>query len=403
MEDSTANQMCFSSEPFVFLALTISIDPVTTFRVVFTRESREVVGVIAKIATDDYVKCIRRGGSQIKPSQLQPNGYLCGHKFFTDEILRQSLVLAQSSVPEKSIYPCPYFGHLYPENSGYLMWPIIRGNKLFISGMVPIGPFYLILNKEKKFVDVVARGFNNNFLRCTRTSEPLEAPVSDLQGKLFVPPSKSGFLCGKTFFDDEVLKDNAKIAKSQAGKVVESKFPQIYSGPPYYQPCWIWPLKQDGKLYKRGAKGPYRFILKPDYKVIGVAIWVKGNLMPCDRRTITAEKNHDTSDYQCNEQHFSHQQLVRAAEEACVRMNDSAQNHHPARYKGSGFNSEEPFFTYPVLQNGVYKQRRVGPYRVVINTNCEIVGALTTLKTIIDGNPKKGFIKSLNGFDDAFS
>ncbi|POS83269.1 hypothetical protein EPUL_004641, partial [Erysiphe pulchra] len=398
MEDSTANQMCFSSEPFVFLALTVSIDPVTTFRVVFTRNSREAVGVIGKITTDDYVKCIRKDSSQIEPLHSEPvipNGYLCGHKFFTDEILQKSLALAQSSKPEKSIYPCPYFGHLYQADSGYLMWPISRGNKLYISGMVPVGPYYLILTNKIQLVEVVVRGFNNNFLRCIRSRQLPKVPVSDPHSKLFVPPPKSGFLCGKTFFDNKVLQDNAEIAKTQAGKTFKGQFPKIYSGSPYNVKCLIWPIFKDGILYRRGTKGPYRFIFTLDYKVIGVATWAKGNLKACDKITIIANKKHDTSDYLCDKIRIVHQQLFLAAEEACKKMNASAKNHYPAMYKGSGFNSEGPFFTYPVLQNGVYRLSHVGADRVVINTNCEIVGALTTLITVIDGDPKNELTKRL--------
>ncbi|POS83788.1 hypothetical protein EPUL_005250, partial [Erysiphe pulchra] len=357
--------MCFSYEPFVFLALTISIDPLTTFRVVFTRNSGEAVDVIAKITTDDYTRCIRRISSQIVPTYSEPensNGYLCGHEFFTDEIIHQSIALAQVKYTSKTKYPSPSFGLLFPTDSGYLIWPITRGKKLYRSGTGNCLCSSSIQDKERQFVDVVVRGFNHNFLRCIRSRQPPKAPASDPYSKLFVPPPKSGYLCGKTFFDEKVLEGDAKIAESQASNRFNSQFPKDYSGPPYYQKCLIWPIAIDGKLYQRGAKGPYRFILSLDYKVMGVAILVGVNLKACDKITIMAKKNHDTSDYN-------------------------------SKYEGSGFNSDGPFFTYPVLRYGVYTQRSAGPNRVVINTNCEVVGALTELNAINIDDIKNGLLK----------
>ncbi|POS82657.1 hypothetical protein EPUL_004039 [Erysiphe pulchra] len=326
----------------------------TTFRVVFTRDSDEVVGVVSKITTNDYTKCIRRDNSYIGSSHLESedfNGFLCGNRFFADEIIQQSLALAQTSVQGSSIYPYPYFGLLYPADEGFLMWPIMRGKKLYKSGKTAhIGPFYLILNKERLFVDVVVSGYGKNFLRCIRSRQAPKAPASDPHSKLFVQPPKPGYLCGKTFFDNKVLEDAAKIAKKHASKVVKSKFPQSYSGHPYYKPCLIWPLLKDGNIYRRGMKAPYRLILTPNYEVMSVAILVKNEFKACDKKIIKSKKKHDESDYHCFKQNLSYQQLVDAAEKACVQMNSAVTNHFPAGYEGPKFNSEGPYFTYPAVQ-----------------------------------------------------
>ncbi|POS83239.1 hypothetical protein EPUL_005081, partial [Erysiphe pulchra] len=370
----------------------------TTYRVVFTTDSKEPVDVIAKITTGDYTKCIRRDSSHIEPSHLEPvipNGYVCGHEFFTDEILRQSLAIAQSKIGESTRYPCPYVGNLFPADGGYQMWPILRGKNLYKSGTVHIGPYYLILNKEWDLVEVVVKGFSNNFLRCIRSRQAPKAPASDPHSKLFVPPPKTGYICGKAFFDDKVLENSAEIAKTQVSKVNMSKFPKEYSGHPYNQQCLIWPLKQDGNLYKRGTIGPYRLVLNLDYKVLSVAILDGKVLKACDKKTIKSKKNHDTSEYLCAHQSFSHQNLVTAAEEACAKMNTGARYRYPAKYVGPEFDLKGPYFTYPVFQRGVYGQRHVGLDRVVINTNCEVVGALTTLNKVVDGDLKNGFQRRL--------
>ncbi|POS85426.1 hypothetical protein EPUL_001982, partial [Erysiphe pulchra] len=395
--------MCFPSEPCIFLALTITIDTETTYRVVFTTDSREPVDVIAKILTGDYTKCIRRDSSHIEPSHLEPvipNGFVCGHEFFTDEILRQSLAIAQSKIGESTRYPFPYVGNLFPADSGYQMWPILRGKNLYKSGTVNIRPYYLILNKEWNLVEVVVKGYSNNFLRCIRSRQAPKAPASDPHSKLFAPPPKTGYICGKAFFDDKVLESSAEMAKIQAGKLSISKFPEEYSGHPYNEQCLIWPLKQDGSLYNRGTLGPYRLVLKPDYTVLSVAIFDGNILKACDKKTRKAKKNHDTSEYLCAHQIFSHQKLLTAAEEACARMSPGARYRYPAKYVGPKFDLEGPYFTYPVFQQGVHGQRpdakiEVGLDRVVINTNCEVVGALTSLNEVINGDLKNGFQRRL--------
>ncbi|POS84713.1 hypothetical protein EPUL_002454 [Erysiphe pulchra] len=360
-----------------------ALHPWASFRVVFTRDSSEAVDVIAKTTIDDFTKCIRRDDSLVGPSNSEPenpNGYLCGYRFFADETVQQSLALARTRAEDKTKFPCPYVGHLYPKNSGHLMWPIITGNMLFKSGKVH-GPYYLILDKETQFVDVVVKGYSNNFLRCIRSRKPPKAPESDPHSKLFVQPPKTGFLCGKVFFDDQVLKNYANLVKSQASKETRGKFPQKYSGPPYNEKCLIWPILKDGRLYRKGNKGPYRFILTPEYEVKSVATLFGKKLIACEKRTIKAKKNHDESDYHCKTQSFSHQQLVEAAERACEGFNTASKRFYPASYKGSRFNLEGPYFTYPIRPYNNYRQPKIGQDLVVINRSCEVVGALTTLYT----------------------
>ncbi|POS81790.1 hypothetical protein EPUL_006282, partial [Erysiphe pulchra] len=184
-----------------------------------------------------------------------------------------------------------------------------------------------------------------------------KAPESDPHSKLFVPPPKTGYICGKTFFDEKLLENDAGIAKTQAGNEKKGPFPKTYSGSPYYKHCLIWPLTKEGRLYKRGTMAPYRLILTPDFEVMSVAIWNKDKLTACDKKTIKGKKTHDKSSYHCCQQRFSHEKLVIAADEACKKMNDVTTNFYPARYEGPEFDSTGPYYTYPVFQKGVYKQK----------------------------------------------
>ncbi|POS82467.1 hypothetical protein EPUL_005220, partial [Erysiphe pulchra] len=356
-------------------------NPDTTFRIVFTRNSNEVVDVVAKITTSDYTKCIKRDSSRQGPSNSvpeSPNGYLCGHRFFSDESVQEYLALAQNKLGEMGKFPAPYVGLLYPKDSGLLIWPMLYKNNVHRSGNGNSGPYYLAMNKEGELVDVFVKGYKSNFLRCIQSRKPPTVPASDPFNKLSMPAPKSGYQCGRYFFDDNVLQENAEIAKNNAAYTVKGKYPKEHNGDPFNEPCLIWPILKDGSLFKKGNKGPYRFFLTLDYKVKSVASVVEGKLEVCERRTIVGKKYHDTSDYLCSMRRYSHIQLVEAAENACEKLNN--RSFYPAKYEGPRFKMDGPYFTYPVLQHGPYEQKQIGPDRVVINLNCEVVGALTTVK-----------------------
>lgn len=126
----------FSNEPLVYLALTISTDPNSVFRVVFTRDSKKEIDVIAKILSNDYTLCTRRHSTNIESSNLGPeipNGYLCAHEFFSNEIILKSLARVLTKGEGNTKYPSPYVGNLYPDFKGLLLWPITSGKKKYIS------------------------------------------------------------------------------------------------------------------------------------------------------------------------------------------------------------------------------------------------------------------------------
>lgn len=113
------------------------IDTSTVFRIVFKRNCNEEVGVVAKITSGDYTRCIRRDGTHVGSSHSVPenaNGYLCGHKFFSDLTIDESLAIAQTNVEADPEFPSPYDGKLYPKHRGYLLWPIMREKALYRSG-----------------------------------------------------------------------------------------------------------------------------------------------------------------------------------------------------------------------------------------------------------------------------
>lgn len=90
-------------------------------------------------------------------------------------------------------------------------------------------------------------------------------------------------------------------------------------------------------------------ILSPDYNVISVAMLQDGAYKRCERGTRKVKKNHDLSDYLCNEQEFTYHKLVAAAEDACEKLKDESRNNFPAKYEGPGFKRDPPYFTYPVF------------------------------------------------------
>ncbi|POS83081.1 hypothetical protein EPUL_003737 [Erysiphe pulchra] len=383
------------SQTFRALVLTISIAVETSHRIVYTRNGKQVIDVISRISTNDFTKCIRKGGlqSELSISMSQPaDGFQCGHRFFRDEEIRRSLRFALENIGAHKEYPAPYTGSLFPEDRGYLLWPILSRGKLFTSGLGQVEPYFLVITREGELIDTVVKGRSSQFLRCLRTKEPPVALGSDLHRKLFVQPYRSGFKCGTDFFDDAILKISAELAQNTANHRRQYRFPESYSGHPFNEPCLLWAIKSDGSLFKRGSVGPYRLVFTLDFEIKCVGIFNNGEIKACDKVTIKANKDHDTSDYFCYKRLFKNQQLVDTARKGCKKM-WKEKGRYPARYEGPGFEKKGPYFTYPVLMKGFYREY-TGTTRIIINSNCELVGAITAIRhwKVLEGWKSK-FVK----------
>lgn len=118
------------------LQLIFLLDQGGIFHIVFKANSGKVIDVITRVVTNRQAKCTRIVNSRIQSSPISvvTNGYQCGPEFFSDEILQESLDIARSSRGKNPFFPVSYTGSLYPQHSGYLIWPIYRDNNLYKFG-----------------------------------------------------------------------------------------------------------------------------------------------------------------------------------------------------------------------------------------------------------------------------
>ncbi|POS85323.1 hypothetical protein EPUL_002941, partial [Erysiphe pulchra] len=242
------------------------------------------------IINNEFTKCIKRDGSPTKPSASVSDGtnaYECGYEVLSDQQIEEATILARSNMRLGNKYPIPYFGTLFPEASGYLIWPVLYGKRLYTKGR-EAGPIFIVLNKEGKLIDTVVRGYSKNFLRCARIRKIPNAPISDPYNKLFVPPPRPGFQCGRIFFEKKSLDEAAREAKLVIFRNKRKRYPTEYNGHPFNQKCWLWPILNNGKLSKKGMIGPYRVVITPDYEVLGAVI-VSEKVLGPDRVVINTE------------------------------------------------------------------------------------------------------------------
>ncbi|KHJ36065.1 putative ribonuclease f1 [Erysiphe necator] len=346
------------------------------FYVVFTNDREEVVDVIARIANNQHAICFRRDSSRMESPSISEtaNGYQCGHKFFNDALLQQSLGEARSKMGQNLKFLPLYFGHLFPVNSKHLILPIKQYNNQYKLKYVEIGTYNIIIDTHGTFKDAVVKGPFQNFLRCIRTKAPAPDPVNEV----FVPSPRRGFLCRNVFLDENKLLHVAENPMSVFRNKRPQKYPEIYNRYPYFVPHFLWPVTDRVNPFDKEISEPYRVALTPSHEVIGAAMAIGNEVEPCERKIYKREGIHETWGYLCHDRTYSIEQLMISAEEACRKLGNNNRNTYPAAYRGPKFESEDPYFTYPVLENENFKSY-AGPDRVVINYKCEVAGALTTI------------------------
>ncbi|KAI6244669.1 hypothetical protein HI914_07492 [Erysiphe necator] len=362
-----------------------------SFFIVIKKNGKNIIDVIARIANGEYTKCIRRD-SLLKNLPIsipgRSNGYQCAHELLSYDLIQVSLNIAvKSLLYNKHKYPSKYFGNLYKNPGWFLLWPIFHQRKFYKQGSGKVEPYFLILNKEGEFIDVVVEGLMNNFIRCQQTRKISTELISDAPNQL-VPSQISGYQCGKFFFSNEELENTANVARDIMLQRSQNKIPTKYNGPLFDERVILWPLLPKEKIYKSGPMGNYRIVLSTSLqRIIGTVMWTGREFKKCDTRKILVQINHDLSDYLCNKNVILNQQLVKAAMLGCDGLKKSRYSYFPSKYEGPSFEKNGPYFTFPVLPKGEYK-KFAGPDRVVFNTNCEVVGAITIFtrpSSIIEG------------------
>ncbi|KHJ31332.1 hypothetical protein EV44_g0219 [Erysiphe necator] len=392
--------------------LTPFSSPINPFYIVIDRNGENIIDVIASMANGKHIKCIRRDSSLTNLSTPGPetnNGYVCTHEFLSDELIKNSLMLAKKNARKIRFYPIPYLGNLYPYESYYRLWPIFARRKLYkgdssicnfylassknetlILKLGRVEPFFLIINKKYELVDVVAEGVNNNYIRCSRSNEILTISIPDTPNLV----KRSGFQCGKLFFDIEDIKRVGSEAKRSLFSYKSKSLPQEYDGPPFNEPVFLWPIMSTSKRYIRGSMGPYRVVITPDLKIKGAAYYFNKKIRKCEPRKITGQINHDSNDYFCLGFVITNQQLIRTTKIGCSKMTGKSVTFFPALYEGPKFEKAGPYFTYPVYGTNNFKTN-AGLHRVVFNADCEVVGALTAMMVNVNANAERQLVKCI--------
>ncbi|KAI6246988.1 hypothetical protein HI914_04983 [Erysiphe necator] len=384
--------------------------PLNPFYIVIDRNGDNVIDIIASMASGEHIKCIRRDSSLTNSSTPGPettNGYVCTHEFLSDELIKNSLLLAKNNARKNSFYPTLYLGNLYPHGSFYKLWPIFIGRRLYRGGssicnfylasseketlILKLGrvePFFIIINKEYELVDVVAKGVNSNYIRCSRSNKIATMSISDTPNVT----KRFGYQCGKLFFDIVDIEIVAREAKRSQFLHKSKRLPQGYDGPPFNELVLLWPIMSDQRTYRKGSLGPYRIVLTPDFKIKGAAFYInKKKIKKCEPRKITGQINHDPNDYYCLGYTITNQQLIRTTKIACSKMIGVSETFFPALYDGPNFEKAGPYFTYPVYE-ARYFTTNAGLHRVVFNADCELVGALTTMMVFIETKAEKRLV-----------
>ncbi|POS84399.1 hypothetical protein EPUL_002869, partial [Erysiphe pulchra] len=311
---------------------TIKIWIGSVYQVVFT-EYGEAIDMIVRIANNDFAKCWRIENSQpvAQPYELeQSNGYQCGQRFIPTEDLTYSRDIAMTFIGKEKEFPATYIGHLYNPDAGFLIWPIYRGRAFYRYANGPRGPYYLVMNSIGQIQDVIVKTEKqNSYVRCIRSRNDLSPPYVDAESSTAAQTVISGFMCKDVFFSD----DDLNIARNLALKSRSNFYPKMYNGPPFYFPCYLWPVRSFSLPYGPGNAPLYRLVLTLDYQIV-----------------VSKDDKHD---YRCGDQEFKNHELLATAKVACQRKKDY-DNVYPQSYKGYVFEVGGPYMIYPLIKGKMF-------------------------------------------------
>lgn len=127
-----------------------------------------------------------------------------------------------------------------------------------------------------------------------------------------------------------------------------------------------------------GRPGQYRLALDENFAIICAVMMTNKIVKPCESVTVKGKKNHDASAYLCHRWVISSEKLISTVEAACERFSVKSRSAFPAYYEGPEFEIKGPYFTFPIAKDGIYTKGKVSS-RVVFNSKCEFVGAITSV------------------------
>lgn len=258
-----------------------------SFYILVDYSSGRVKDVMARLMNDDFTRCLRKNRRRKSSLLDTSNGYRCGQNFFGDEQLRDDVDEAISKLGQGHKYPSPYQGNLYAENE-YLTWPITNEKKDNTSNWEQ-SPFHVILSRDGRIVDVVAKLMCNNFIKCERATKSLRGrsmKTSLLQRRGLGLPNN--YVCDSTVtFKHDYLEMSKVLAstKSPASKNQPILYPKTYNQAPCLpRSCQLWPVFPDGRLYANGKPaGKYFLMMDSGFNIQQVLSQGPSGMVPCRR------------------------------------------------------------------------------------------------------------------------
>lgn len=254
-----------------------------SFYILVDYSSGRVKDVMARLTNDDFARCSRKNRRRKSSLLDASNGYRCGQSFFGDEQLRSDADEAISKLDRGFNYPSPYQGNLYTGHE-YLTWPISNEKKDNTSKWEQ-SPFHVILSRDGKIIDVVAKLTCNNFIKCERATKSLRGRSTETSLLQRRELGRPNFRCNqRVTFPYKYLELNMQLAKAKSLASNQTiLYPETFVGHPCpTNPCKIWPIYPNKLNYVNGMQvGNYFLMMGPNFSLLQVIFKTPTGMVTC--------------------------------------------------------------------------------------------------------------------------
>ncbi|POS86758.1 hypothetical protein EPUL_001900, partial [Erysiphe pulchra] len=386
------------SIPRISSPLTLTQGPGSRFYVIID-QMNQIVDVVAEMNNGHYIKCKLVDESTPEPSTISQNdyGYVCGHDFFSHDVIQMSTALAKSYTGRNKQYLQPYYGPLYWHGINYWIYPLSRDKNQHHPGKRPECTYFVVISYTGEIIDVIAELKHGDFIKCARATKV--PPNIDSEEDLH-----RGYLCGLDFFELNHIKWTAKLAKVRSSQPSRRRnYPKRFNNDSFKG--FLYPLFPNGRFHGTGLghqlwsfdlSDAHFIVMDMNFNVKYAAVKTpKGIIMPCEesmRGVEATQLEKDNFICELTNTEFENERLIKIVEAACKALGTRSRK-YPANYHGPAFDVHGPYVTVPIrFENGV-----MGPptkFRVVMNTECMLAG-------VIAKNDEKTFYKCRRSKDNS--
>ncbi|POS87123.1 hypothetical protein EPUL_002545, partial [Erysiphe pulchra] len=306
---------------------------------------------LAKVAlTSIFATKAASTGLELEQSILTQQAYYDCGSWIVDESLIQNLLYANGMYIEN--YAVSFQELLYDLEENY--WKLIIPEHLCTPKPIhhtrPGSIFYVIIDKLRQIVDVVAQMKNGHYIKCKRVDK--STPESSN-----LDQNEYSYECGHELFSHEIVQMSANLALAYKGK--NKLYLSPYSGPLYSPELdyLMYPLSREKNLHYTGKKpeSTYFVVISRAGKIIDVIAKLRrGDFIKC-ARTTKVPPDIDSDDdlrlgYLCGVLFFDINHLKRTANLAKVKFLKQERRIFPKIYLDDSFTG----YLYPLLPNGMF-------------------------------------------------